>query len=177
QGNDDMVQFLIHLGADVNLHSFQFGTAILAATCQGHESTVRLLLESNADANAEDNILLALVVASQEGHESVVRLLISLGADVNALLEGAPIGTALQAASTRGHESVARLLIEHGADVNMCVGYLGTSLLAASKAGHESLVRLLVTNNADINAQGRNFIYLCVPLWPSSCEQFRYTSH
>ncbi|KAJ7323268.1 ankyrin repeat-containing domain protein [Mycena albidolilacea] len=159
QGNDDMVQFLIHLGADVNLNSFRFGTALLAATFKGHESTVRLLLESNADANAEDNILrtgLALLVASQAGHESVIRLLISLGADVNALLE-APVGTALQAASIGGHEYAARLLIENGADVNMCGGYLGTALLAASKAGHESLVRLLVTNNADINAQDELF--------------------
>ncbi|KAJ7453730.1 ankyrin repeat-containing domain protein [Mycena latifolia] len=147
QGNDNMVQFLIHLGLDVNT----FGGALMAATYEGHESTVRLLLESNADANAVP----ALFVASNEGHESVVQLLISLGANVNAVPEEAPFGTALQAASSRGYESIARLLIEAGADVNAWGNYFGTALLAASRAGHESLVRLLVEKKADINAQDK----------------------
>ncbi|KAJ7111000.1 ankyrin repeat-containing domain protein [Mycena epipterygia] len=158
QGNDKMVQFLIHLGADVNMRSDRFGTALLAAASEGYESTVRLLLESNADANVEEDIRgteIALLIASQEGHESVVQLLISLGADVNALVEGAPIGTALQAASSRGHESIARLLIERGADVNTWGEFFGTALHAASRAGNESLVRLLVEKKADINAQDK----------------------
>ncbi|KAF7368010.1 Ankyrin [Mycena sanguinolenta] len=154
QGNDDMVQFLIHSGADVNRRSGRPGTALLAAASKGHESTVRLLLENNA--NIEEGFPgpeAALVIASKEGHESIVRMLISLGTNVNALVGRAMSATALQAASSGGHVAVARLLIEAGADTNICGCMVGTALLAASREGHESLLRLLIEKNADINAQ------------------------
>ncbi|KAJ7453724.1 ankyrin repeat-containing domain protein [Mycena latifolia] len=129
QGNDNMVQFLIHLG----IWNSAPGCGIQRPRIHG-STTAR-----------EQCRRTALVVASGQGHESIVRMLISLGTDVNALLGGVISGTALQGASSRGHESIARLLIETGA--------FGTALLAASREGHESLVRLLIEKNADINAQ------------------------
>ena len=131
----------------------RYGNALQAASCQGHEGIVRLLLQSGADINARGGFYgNALQAASYHGHERTVRLLLQSGADSNA--QGGYFGTALQAASFRGHERTVRLLLQSGADINAQGGYFGTALQAASFRGHERTVRLLFQSGADINAQG-----------------------
>jgi Ankyrin repeats (3 copies) len=128
--------------------------ALQVASFRGHESDVRLLLESGADINAQEGTYgNALQAASVSGHESVVRLLLESGADINAQGE---YESALQAASFRGHESVVRLLLESGADINTQGGY-ESALHAASFRGHESVVRLLLESGAEIDARGGRY--------------------
>ncbi|KAJ7476775.1 ankyrin repeat-containing domain protein [Mycena latifolia] len=120
------------------------GTALQAASGNGHESVVKLLIEKGADVNAQGGFF---GNALQAASANQVQLLIKKGADVNA--QGGHFGNALQAALWNGHESVVQLLIEKGADVNAQGGYYGNALQAASVFGHESVVQLLIKKGAD----------------------------
>ncbi|KAF1939184.1 hypothetical protein EJ02DRAFT_504930 [Clathrospora elynae] len=82
------------------------------ASLFGLRIVIKLLLEKNADVNAEGGYYgNALQAASEGGHEQVVKLLLEKNADVN----GGYYGNALQAASEEGHEQVVKLLLEKNA--------------------------------------------------------------
>jgi ankyrin repeat protein len=131
-------------------------TPLAYAAEYGHREVAKLLLEKNADVNAQGgdyrDYRNALQAASLGGHEQVVRLLLEKNAEVNA--PGGFYGNALQAASLEGHEQVVKLLLEKNADVNAQGRHYGNALQAASLEGHEQVVKLLLEKNADVNAQG-----------------------
>jgi hypothetical protein len=82
----------------------------------GLYSTVKLLLDADADANAVasgTDYGTALAAAAAGGHERVVRQLLDAGADVNTATSGTTYGTALAAAGVHG--KVVRQLLEAGA--------------------------------------------------------------
>ena len=67
-----------------------------AASNEGEEAIVKLLLENGADVNAKGGVFwIALHAASQRGEEAIVKLLLENGAEVNA--EGGQYENALQA--------------------------------------------------------------------------------
>ncbi|KAJ7481648.1 ankyrin repeat-containing domain protein [Mycena latifolia] len=149
-----VARVLISSGADVNARGDTLDSALYAASFNGHEAVVRLLLDNGADFGS------ALQAASAKGNEA-------MGADVNikggrldrliaAREHGGhdivflPVGTALQVAAARGHAAVVQLLIESGADVN-AEGQVGSALQAASAMGHYSVAKLLVENGADVD--------------------------
>ena len=73
-------------GADVNVQGGLYGNALQAASREGYEKVVRILMDAGADVNVR-GILCGntLQPASGEGHEEVVELLLlDKGADVNA---------------------------------------------------------------------------------------------
>jgi ankyrin repeat protein len=126
------------------------------AALGGLQNSVQLLLDKNADVNAQGGVYgNALHAASVEGHEAVVKLLLDKNADVNA--QGGEYGNALHAASVEGHEAVVKLLLDKNADVNAQGGKYGNALQAASARGHEAIVKLLLDKNADVNAQGGEY--------------------
>lgn len=142
-GNFRLVQLLLQIGADPS-----FG--LVQASRAGHEAVVRLLLESDINADFSSTTgRRALHEASSAGREAVVRLLLEKGVDVNPvyLLRR----SALHEASIAGHEAVVRLLLEKGADANHVCSLQRSALNEASKNGHEGIVRLLLTNGADVN--------------------------
>lgn len=103
------VKYLLSQGADVNAPGGRYGTALQAASGEGHERLVELLLSNGADVNAIDGGLsTALQVASRGGHERVVKLLLSNGADVNS---PGVNDTPLLVASRGGHERLVELLL------------------------------------------------------------------
>ncbi|KDR65435.1 hypothetical protein GALMADRAFT_148708 [Galerina marginata CBS 339.88] len=62
------------------------GSALQAASEEGHEGVVKMLLEEGADVNALGGWHgSALQAASEEGHEGVVKMLLENGADVDAV--------------------------------------------------------------------------------------------
>ncbi|GAW02077.1 hypothetical protein LENED_003707 [Lentinula edodes] len=99
----------------VNAQGGRYGNALQAASKNGHESIVKLLLEHNADVNAQGGRYYenALQTASYCGHVPIVKLLLEHNADVNA--QGGQYGNALQAASYMGHEDITQLLLQNGA--------------------------------------------------------------
>ncbi|KAF8960319.1 hypothetical protein BDZ97DRAFT_1922228 [Flammula alnicola] len=129
-----------------------YGNALQAASGQGHEAIVKLLLKKGANVNVQGgHYHNALQAASSEGHEAVVKVLLQKGAEVNA--QGGRYHNALQAASSEGHESIMKLLLQKGAEVD-AQGPFGNALKVASLEGREALVKLLLEKGADVNAQG-----------------------
>ncbi len=72
---------LARQGVDVNMTEMNGGTALIAASQQGHVEVVRLLL-AHQDVEVNKTLLqngaTALIAASQQGHVEVVRLLLAL---------------------------------------------------------------------------------------------------
>jgi ankyrin repeat protein len=128
-------------------------TALYRASCAGHANIARMLLDGDADINAQGGIYGSpLQAASFRGHEEVVQMLLDYGADVHA--QGGNYGTALYVASFGGHEKVAHMLLDRGADVNDRGGEYESALQAASFGGHGKVVKMLLDRGADVNAHG-----------------------
>lgn len=148
----------------VNAPGGRFGNALQAASTQGFESIVRLLLAAGADVNGQGGIYgNALQAALVTGSEATVRLLLTAGADVNARC--ASFEHSLIAASAYGQEKVVQLLLDAGANINCRSINYGTALEAASSGGFEAVVRLLLAAGADVNTRDedhRNALYAAV---------------
>lgn len=137
----------------INTQGGLYGNALQAASSDGHEKVVQMLIDAGANVNAQGGYHgNALQAASTNDHNKVVQMLIDAGADVNA--QGGFYGNALQAASIRGHENVVRILIDEGANTNARRRIYGNALYAASRGGHENLVRILIDAGANVNARG-----------------------
>ena len=137
----------------INAQGGHYGNALQAASSEGHDQVVQMLLDKGADVNAQGGHYgNALQAASSGGHDQVVQMLLDKGADVNA--QGGHYGNALQAASSGGHDQVVQMLLDKGADVNAQGGYYGNALQAASWRGHDQVVQMLLDKGADVNAQG-----------------------
>ncbi|CAG7925272.1 unnamed protein product [Penicillium olsonii] len=151
-----LVQILLDHGANTNTKGGLYGTALQAASLNGHIEIVQILLEYGADVDTQ-NLLFrdALQAASLNGHREIVQILLDHGANVNA--QGGGYGNALQAACVRGHTEIVRILIDHGADVNTQSGQYGNPLQAASVNGHTEIAQILIDYGANVNAQGGGY--------------------
>ncbi|KAJ3912695.1 ectomycorrhiza-induced ankyrin-domain/NACHT-domain-containing protein [Lentinula edodes] len=148
---------LVTAKENIDTSGGEYGNALWAASSEGHEAAVKLLLETGADANAHKGYYRdALRIASSQGNEVIIKLLLENGADVNAY--GEHYGNALQFAAYKGNEAIVKLLLENGADVNVQGGQYRNALLAATNRGNEAIVKLLLENGADVNVQGGQYI-------------------
>ena len=139
----------------MNVKSSNGGTALMAASQNGHVDVVRAPLNRGVEVNSKANDGgTALIAASQEGYPDIVRALLDKGADVNA---GTALGqTALMAASAHGYSNVIQILLDKGANVNTERTDGVTALILASQSGHRDVVRFLLTRGADVNAKASN---------------------
>jgi ankyrin repeat protein len=151
-GLNQVVQWLLERGVDINAQGGRLFSALQAASFYGHVQVVQQLLERGANINAQGgHIGNALQAASLEGHDQVVQQLLEWGADINA--HGAE-GSALLGASFNGNDQVVQQLLKWGADVNNQGGYFGNALQAASLKGRDQIVQWLLESGANVNAQG-----------------------
>ena len=174
-----LLQVLIDMGADIDVRDRHCQTALTASCSMGRLGIVRILLSAGAsdqqaalDAaskNGHEEIVLllleqgadlafldkngrksALVAASKIGREDLVQSQLTLGTDIN--LQDSSQATALFAASERGHLEVVRTLVANGADINLHNDTSETPLYAASESGHVEIVRMLLAEGADLNS-------------------------
>lgn len=107
--NMSELQSLCRRYVDINIVTREGHTALHLAASNGHEPTVRCLLEKGANVNLVDiNHFTALRLASENGHLNVVKLLLTAGADLNA--EFQQLGATLKSVTNKGHDTVANLL-------------------------------------------------------------------
>jgi ankyrin repeat protein len=141
---------------EVNAHGGLYGNALHAASAEGHQQIVKLLLDQGAEVNAQGGLYgNALQAALVRGNRQIVKLLLDQGAEVNA--QGGNYGNALQAASGSCDQQIVKLLLDQGAEVNAQGGYYGNALQAASGNGGQQLVKLLLDQGAEVNAQGGKY--------------------
>ncbi|UKZ49622.1 hypothetical protein TrVGV298_003869 [Trichoderma virens] len=135
-------------GANVeSIGMFEDRTALHIAADNGNEAIAKILLDYNADPNAQSvEWGTPLGIASYSDNEAIVKLLIEYGAKVNTI-SASEHGTALCAAASNGSHSACRLLLDKGADPN-CEEAL--PLLAAIKSKDNILViEMLLKKGAD----------------------------
>lgn len=93
-----------------------FGTALQAASHQGHLDVVQVLLQRGANVNHESGIYgTALVAAARRGQSDVCKFLLENGAKVNYI--SPRFGTALHGSLAFGDAKTVPLLFSHGADL------------------------------------------------------------
>ena len=130
EGNAEIVQKLIHKGADLEIKDRKNGSTPLLWACQnGHLNVVKILLQNGANKFATSkrgNTVLHFAVES--GEVELVEMLVKKGLDIdakkrvnpNVFVKGtlSPLNTAI----FEDKMEILTLLIEKGADVNMVDG-------------------------------------------------------
>ena len=134
------------------------GTALHAASFDGHLQVVQYLLRHGVDVNTRDSGNdTPLLLASWQGHLDIVQCLLEHGADVG--LRDQFQHTPLNLAATFVRLDAVRLLLEHNADVNSqdhtgCTPLHGVLRLHHSfQADRSQMVQLLLKHGANANAR------------------------
>jgi len=147
---DDMVDFLIQKGADVNLKDKDGKTSLLWAASNSLENAKVLLANAaKVDESANDGmtpfIQATLGVSSGKVPIEMCDLLLKNGANVNAELTGrnAAGWTALHYAVVNGDVDLVKYLIKNGANVNKFTSEGSSPLYLAKIDGREAIVKLL----------------------------------
>jgi ankyrin repeat protein len=150
-GDDEKIEELLLEGADINCSTGERGTALQAASRQGHVRTVRFLLERGADPTVYSMAKSgyaradffkkghnALIEAVRADHATVVQVLLedesrwSVHSTFPAILEHTPPWTPLHFAAQSCSLEAALCLMERGADVCAMDGNLTTPLHLAA---------------------------------------------
>ncbi|KAL7659359.1 hypothetical protein ACMYSQ_002292 [Aspergillus niger] len=174
----ELVQHLIHYGADVNLQDNERWTPLARAAQYGHDVVVKLLIEHNAYIDFPNDNFTPLQIAAANGKQSTVKLLVQHGACVahlgltpDSLLKRSSLGyyemkhlssrgstiemrdsegrTPLIYAAEKGDVARVRFLVMHGAVVNAKAASGRTALLQAAARGHYAVVKILLKFGAD----------------------------
>lgn len=147
---DDMVEFLLRNGADVNLKDKDGKTALLWAASNSLENAKVLLANAaKVDESANDGMTpflqATLGVSSGKVPIEMCDLLLRNGANVNAELKGrnASGWTALHYAVVNGDTELVKYLIKKGANVNKFSAEGSSPLFLARSNGNEEIVKLL----------------------------------
>ncbi|KAF7536781.1 hypothetical protein G7054_g4255 [Neopestalotiopsis clavispora] len=142
----DMVQFLVKMGATVNMRDDQGSTVLLQAVQRvsapwlNDFDVVEWLIEQGADVNARDNELgTVLHVALSRGNTDLARLLLEKGANMN-----------IQAFSSEHgpRYGIADWCFERSTELDDWDGQFGTLLEAASLEGELENMKLLIEKGA-----------------------------
>ncbi|XP_076826506.1 ankyrin repeat and SAM domain-containing protein 3 isoform X2 [Brachyhypopomus gauderio] len=121
----------------------------------GHDSIVKLLLESGVSVNASTaKGLTPLMLAATCGNHSIAYFLLQQGAELERKDERG--WTALLHSTSTGHQQMVRFLLDNNANANIKEPVLGfTPLMEAAASGHEIIVQYLLDHGAQL--EEKNF--------------------
>ncbi len=149
-GNEDLVQFLLEKGANINSIGDLNTTPLAAAIRLQNVRITKMIKEHGALARLNDNVQFsaALRAASEVGDVPFIEYLIWVGVKMDAR----DLGHALTIATRDGRDEVAKILIDAGADANCGSGDGGgPPLFQVLKRRNADLVHLLLDVDADSN--------------------------
>ncbi|XP_052062916.1 ankyrin-1-like [Mytilus californianus] len=151
EGYEDIIEFLIKLGCEVNVFDSDGRSPLYTASERGFTNVVKLLLNHHCDVSTDSlNMYCPLTVACKNGYTDIVKLLIDSEVDVcqMSLFDGTPLTNACEG----GHLDIVELLLQQGADVNECDTFSDhyPPLTIACIGGYPDIVEILLANNANI---------------------------
>lgn len=153
QGYEDMINFLLDQGANIDVKDISGDTPLLNAAEKGHNTIAKLLLDHGASMEIKDtNRATPLLIAAQNGHEIIAKLLLDRAANIEAtdMFSYGPLSTAAK----YGRETVVKVLLDCGANIEGTHISDDGPLSTAAKHGSETVVKLLLDRGANI--EGRN---------------------
>ncbi|KAJ5675942.1 hypothetical protein N7462_008839 [Penicillium macrosclerotiorum] len=154
-GRKEVVDLLIHCGAQLTVTDGSGETALHLAASRGHWETMELLLvESSLLDTPNLKGRTALRVAADCGQPEAVQVLLIHHAQVNARAENQM--TAFHAAAKRGDAEILQLLLSNGADLEAKDGMMMTALHYSCEEGHLDAIGLLLKFKGNIEAPGRD---------------------
>ena len=104
-------------GVDPNASGGRYGSALQAATVNGHREAVKFLLSLGVDINRRGGEFgSAIVVAAARGWVDILQILLHEGASIESRDERGK--SPLYFSALNGHEAIVKLLLEQGADVS-----------------------------------------------------------
>ncbi|XP_005375061.1 PREDICTED: 2-5A-dependent ribonuclease [Chinchilla lanigera] len=168
RGRKDIVEMLLHYGADPRQRKKNGATCLIIAGIEGYVELLRFFLSKGADVNEYDaNGFTAFMEAAWHGNVEALRFLYENGANVNLRREtkddqkrlGKGGGTALMDAARKGRSDVLRILLEEmGAAVhardNMGRNALVRGIQGCPDEKVEEVTRLLLDHGADVCVRG-----------------------
>ncbi|MDH5744262.1 MAG: ankyrin repeat domain-containing protein [Candidatus Aminicenantes bacterium] len=167
-GSQEIVEFLISQGADINAKDSEGNTPLLTALAFKKTDTAKFLLSKGADVkikNAQDEP--PVILALMHGLNELVAPILDSGQDVNERFRGN--FTALLMATLTGNKEVIKLLLDRGADINVAAqegGMTITPMYAAIFLGHTDVVDLFLSKGVDKEFRekptGRTLLHIAV---------------
>ena len=154
-GYSECVESLIRKGANIDLQDNDHeGRSALMRLCdkQGNDDIFRLLLESCANVNLQDQLgKTALMIAIASNHNKAVSMLLEHGAHLD--MQDNEGNTALITAASKNNLSSVEILVNKGADMNIQNKQGRNPLMIACNQEARSYVKLLVERGVDTNLQ------------------------
>ena len=149
RGDLQVVTFLRHSGADINVRDKNGYTALLHAIEAGYDDVEQVLLDHpNLDPHARGlNGVTALSSYVWRERKDAVQKLLDRGADVNA--QDNDGDAPLHGAAQTGNVEILDMLLDRGANPNLKNKQGGTPLMWAAVYGHEDAARWLMEHGAD----------------------------
>ena len=143
-----IVKLLVQHGADINLNTERFGSALNVAASVGAGEIAYLLMENGADLNAQDNEgKTPLMSAIYLNHPDLAKMLIDNGADVN--IKGDSDWSALMFAAMRGDVESVNNLVDAKVDVNSKSKDGETPLQRATALEYKDIITILKKAGAE----------------------------
>jgi ankyrin repeat protein len=147
---DEMVEYLISKGANVNLKDNEGKTALLWASSNSLPNA-KILVANGARVNEAANdgmtsfLEASLGVSSGKVTLEMLDLLRKNGANINAALQrkSAMGWTALHYAAINGDVELVKYLIKYGANINKATGDGSTPLYLTQLGKHKEIIKLL----------------------------------
>ena len=126
----------------------QEGTVLLVKASEaGDAETVKSLLDSGVNVNANDGLRMPIQVANSP---EVVRMLIAAGANVNGQIAGQNTDPALHNAVRWRDAATVRELLKDGAQIEARAWDGSTALMRAADRGSPEMIRLLLAAGASV---------------------------
>ncbi|XP_071172953.1 uncharacterized protein [Mytilus edulis] len=153
EGYEDIIEFLIKIGCNVNLFDSNDRSPLYIACELGFTNVVILLINHNCIVSAHGLIdYFPLNIACANGYTEIVKLLIANEIDVSKIsfFNGTPLINACKG----GHLNIVRLLLQKDADVDECEYFDDdcTPLDVACGGGYTDIAQLLLEEKkSDIN--------------------------
>ncbi|KAL1700163.1 ankyrin repeat-containing domain protein [Schizophyllum commune] len=145
-GHDQLVDLLLHLGANIELVDDDGWPLLHQAAKHGHLNVCRVLISRGADLNAPDSGLSPMHVAAQAGHAHVLEYLLDINPSVHIDKQAGDGTNSLYLAAVWGHLEVVTLLLSRGANVNGIDRSLWERPLdGAARKGHLRIVELFLS--------------------------------